>query len=46
LPAIRSAALDCQERLGDIVPAGIPLDTAADDRVLGLEHQGILVSRL
>ena len=41
LTAASSAALDGQERLGDICPAGIPLDAAALDRVLGLENQHI-----
>ena len=36
------AALDGQERLGDIGPAGVPLDAAALDRVLGFEYQQIL----
>jgi len=35
------AALDRQEGLGDVVPAGIPLDPAALNRVLGLEHQSV-----
>ena len=41
LPAGSGAALDGQERLGDIGPAGIPLDATALDRVLGFEHQGV-----
>ena len=41
LTAASSAALDGQERLGDICPAGIPLDTAALDRVLCLENQRV-----
>jgi len=36
------AALDGQERLGDIGPAGVPFDAAALDRVLGLEYQQVL----
>ena len=39
LSAGGGAALDGQERLGDVGPAGIPLNTAALDRVLGLEDQ-------
>ena len=35
------AALDRQERLGDVGPAGVPLDATALDRVLGLEYQSI-----
>jgi hypothetical protein len=35
------ATLDRQERLSDIVPAGVPLDAAALNRVLRLEHQGV-----
>ena len=41
LAAGGGAALDGQECLGDIGPAGIPLDATALDRVLGLEHQGV-----
>ena len=41
LAAGGSAALDGQERLGDIGPAGVPLDAAALNRVLGLEDQGV-----
>ena len=36
------AALDRQEGLGDIVPAGVPFDAAALDGVLRLEHQQVL----
>ena len=35
------ATLDRQEGLSDVVPAGIPLDAAALNRVLRLEHQGV-----
>lgn len=35
------AAFDRQERLSDVVPAGVPLDPAALNRVLRLEHQGV-----
>lgn len=35
------AALDGQERGGDVVPAGVPFDAAALDRVLGFEYQGV-----
>ena len=41
LPAARSTALDRQEGLCDVVPASIPFDTAALNRVLGFEHQGV-----
>ena len=41
LAAGGGAALDGQESLGDIGPAGVPLDTATLDRVLGLEYQGV-----
>ena len=41
LATARGTALDCQECLRDVVPACIPLDTAALDRVLGFEHQGV-----
>ena len=41
LAASGGAALDGQERLGDISPAGIPLDAAALDRVLRLEDQRV-----
>lgn len=41
LAAGGGAAFDGQERLGDVGPAGIPFDTAALDRVLRLEYQGI-----
>lgn len=39
LAAVGRAALDRQEGLGDIVPAGVPLYAAALDGVLRLEHQ-------
>lgn len=42
LAAGGGAALDRQERLGDVGPAGVPLDAAALDRVLGLEYQLVL----
>lgn len=42
LAAGGGAALDGQERLGDVGPAGVPLDAAALDRVLGLEDQQVL----
>ena len=35
------ATLDRQECLRDVVPAGVPFDAAALDRVLRLEHQGV-----
>lgn len=41
LAAGGGAALDGQERLGDIGPAGVPFDAAPLDRVLGLEYQGV-----
>lgn len=41
LAAGGSAAFDRQESLGDIGPAGVPLNAAALDRVLGLEDQGV-----
>ena len=41
LATVGGAALDGQERLGDIGPAGIPFDAAALNRVLRLEHQGV-----
>lgn len=41
LTAAGGAALDRQEGLSDIVPAGVPLDATALDRVLRLEHQGV-----
>ena len=41
LAAAGGAALDRQERLGNVSPAGIPLDAAALDRVLGLEDQRV-----
>lgn len=40
LAAIGGPALDGQEGLGDVRPAGVPLDAARLDDVLGLEHQG------
>ena len=42
LTAAGGAALDRQESLSDIVPAGVPLDTAADNGVLRLEYQAVL----
>ncbi|MNJ34067.1 hypothetical protein D3C77_287650 [compost metagenome] len=42
LAAACGASLDRQEGLGNIGPAGIPLDTAALDRVLRFEHQKVL----
>lgn len=42
LAAAGGTALDGQEGLGDVRPPGIPLDTAALDRVLGLENQHVL----
>lgn len=39
LPAVSGAALDRQEGLGDIGPAGVPLDAARLDDILGLEYQ-------
>ncbi len=41
LPAVGGAALDRQERLGDVSPPGIPFDAAALNRVLGFEYQGV-----
>lgn len=41
LAAASGAALDGQERLGNIRPACIPFDTTALDRVLGFEYQGV-----
>ena len=41
LAAGGGAALDGQECLSDIGPAGVPLDATALDRVLGLEYQSI-----
>ena len=41
LTAAGGSALDGQEGLGDIGPAGIPFDTAALDRVLGFEDECI-----
>ena len=41
LTAGGGAAFDGQERLGDVRPAGVPLDTAALNRVLGLKDQGV-----
>lgn len=41
LAAGGGTAFDGQERLGDVGPAGVPLDAAALDRVLGLEYQRI-----
>lgn len=35
-------AFDGQEGRSDVVPAGIPFDTAPLDGVLRLEHQGVL----
>lgn len=40
LTAVGGSALDGQEGLGDLCPAGVPLDTTRLDDVLGLEHQG------
>ena len=42
LAAVGGAALDGQEGRGDVAPTGVPLDAAAGDGVLGLEHQGVL----
>lgn len=39
LPAVGGAAFDCQERLGDVGPAGVPLHPARLDDVLGFEHK-------
>ena len=41
LAAVGGAALDGQERLRDVRPPGVPLDSTALDRVLGFEHQGV-----
>ena len=41
LAAACGAPLDRQEGLSDVVPAGVPLDSAALNRVLRLEHQGV-----
>ena len=41
MPAGGGAALDRQEGLGDISPARIPFDTAALNRVLRFEYQGV-----
>lgn len=41
LATARGAALDRQEGLCDVVPACIPFDTTALNRVLGFEHQGV-----
>jgi hypothetical protein len=41
LAAVGGSALNGQEGLGDVGPAGIPLDAAALDRVLGLEDQRV-----
>ena len=41
LTAARGAAFYRQEGLSDVVPTCIPLDTAALDRVLRFEHQGV-----
>lgn len=41
LTAGSGAALDRQEGLGDVAPAGIPLDAGVLNGVLGLEYQGI-----
>ena len=41
LAAAGGAAFDGQERLGNIGPAGIPLDAAALDRVLRLKDQRV-----
>lgn len=39
LAATSGAALDGQEGLRNVGPAGVPLDPAGSDHVLGLEHQ-------
>lgn len=41
LAAVGGALLDCQEGRGNVVPAGVPLDAAALNRVLGFEHQSV-----
>ena len=41
LAAAGGAALDGQERLGNVRPACIPFDTTALDRVLGFEYEGV-----
>ena len=41
LATASGAALDRQERLSDVIPAGIPLDPAALNRVLCLKHQSV-----
>lgn len=41
LTATGGASLDGQECLGDVVPAGIPFDATALNRVLGFEHQRV-----
>lgn len=41
LAAGGGAALDGQERLGDVGPAGFPFDATPLDRVLGLEYQSV-----
>lgn len=38
----RGAALDREERGGNLGPAGVPFDPPALDHVLGLQHQGRL----
>lgn len=41
LAAGGGAAFDGQESGGDVVPAGVPFDAAALDRVLGFEYQRV-----
>lgn len=41
LPATRGAALDGQEGLSDVVPAGIPFDPAPLNRVLRFEYERV-----
>lgn len=41
LAAAGGTALDRQERLSDVVPAGIPFDPTALNRVLRFEYQGV-----
>lgn len=39
LAAVRGTTFDSQERCGNIAPVGVPLDTAALDRVLCFKYQ-------